>query len=83
MPIKGNGRAHGNFTDIDGIISMKLNRVNKRGAEHFKVDFLEIEFNIGGANVQLENLFNGREKELSMTINQFINENWRSVAAEV
>lgn len=62
---------------------MKLNRVDKDGRDHFKVDFLQTEFNIGGAKVHLENLFNGRDEELSRSMNEFINENWRMVAAEV
>lgn len=69
--------------DIDGVLSMKLNRFKRNGNEHYKVDFLNTEFNIGGAKVRLDNLFNGREKELALTMNQFINENWRIVAAEV
>lgn len=62
---------------------MKLNRVDINGNEHFKVEFLQTEFNIGGAKVRLDNLFNGRDEELSKSMNEFINENWRMVAAEV
>ena len=62
---------------------MKLKRIKRNNNEHFKVDFLRTEFNIGAARVRLDNLFNGREKELAATMNQFINENWRLVAAEV
>lgn len=69
--------------DIDGVFSMKLNRINKDGKEHFKVDFLQTEFNIGGAKVHLDNLFNGRDEELSKSMNAFLNEHWRMVAAEV
>lgn len=69
--------------DIDGVLSMKLNRFKRGGQEFFKVDFLQTQFNIGGAKVRLDNLFNGRDKELAASMNQFINENWRMVAAEV
>lgn len=63
---------------------MKLNRIDKDGkGDHFKVDFLQTEFNIGGAKIHLDNLFNGRDEELSRSMNEFINENWRMVAAEV
>lgn len=82
MPINGRGNCIGNFSDIDGVLSMKMARVNINGREHYKVDFMQIEFNIGGAQVQLDNLFNGDE-ELSKTMNQFINENWRMVTAEL
>lgn len=101
MPINGKGSCYGNFSDIDGIVSLKLKRINKNGEKFFKVDFMTIEvrtenlsvklfslinfmfqFNIGGARVQLDNLFNG-DPELSRAMNQFINENWRMVAAEI
>lgn len=82
MPINGNGNCAGNFSDIDGALSLKLKRVKKDGKEHYKVDFLLIDFNIGMAKVQLDNLFNG-DVELSNSMNQFINENWRLVAAEL
>lgn len=82
MPINGRGNALGNFSDIDGILSMKLNRINRNGKEHYKVNFMLIEFNIGAATVHLDNLFNG-DPELSAAMNQFINENWRMVTAEI
>lgn len=82
MPINGSGNCAGNFTDIDGVLSLKLSRVKKGEKQHYKVDFLQIDFNIGGAKVQLDNLFNGDE-ELTKSMNQFINENWRLVTAEL
>lgn len=82
MSINGSGQCAGNFSDIDGVVSLKLNRVKKNNIEHYKVDFLEIEFNIGMAKVQLDNLFKGDE-ELTKSMNHFINENWRLVAAEL
>jgi hypothetical protein len=69
--------------DIDGVLSLKLNRIEKSGQLFYKVNFLQTEFNIGGAKVQLDNLFHGREKELAASINHVINENWRIVAAEM
>lgn len=43
MPINGRGSCFGNFSDIDGVVSLKLNRTNKNGKEFFKVDFMMIE----------------------------------------
>lgn len=40
MPINGRGQCWGNFSDIDSILSMKLNRIKINGQEHYKVDFL-------------------------------------------
>lgn len=43
MPISGKGNlCYGNFSDIDSILSLKLDRVNRNGKEHFKVNFLQI-----------------------------------------
>lgn len=83
MPINGKGLCFGNFTDIDGVLSMKLQRVKQGEDEHYKVDFMQIEFNIGGAKVQLDNLFENGDVELSKSMNHFINENWRMVTAEL
>lgn len=82
LPVSGQGKCWGNFTDIDGAVSMQLDRVKKNGNEHFKTNFLNIQFNIGGATARLDNLFNG-DKELGDSINSFINENWRIVTAEI
>lgn len=73
----------GNFTDIDGVLSLKLKRVEKGGEEHYKVDLMQIEFNIGGAKVQLDNLFENSDVELSKSMNHFINENWRMVTGKM
>lgn len=43
MPINGRGSCYGNFSDIDGIVSLKLKRVDKDGKDFFKVDFMMIE----------------------------------------
>lgn len=83
MPINGNGLCSGNFSDIDGVLSMKMKRVEKSGEKHYKVEFMQIEFNIGAAKVQLDNLFENGDEELSNSMNQFINENWRMVTAEL
>jgi Haemolymph juvenile hormone binding protein (JHBP) len=46
MPINGRGNCFGNFSDIDGVVSLKLNRVDKNGKDFFKVDFMMIEVRI-------------------------------------
>lgn len=83
MPINGRGDCFGNFSDIDGVLSLKLKRYEKNNHEFFKVDFMQIEFNIGAAKVQLDNLFENGDEELSKSMNIFINENWRMVTAEL
>lgn len=50
--------------------------------QHLRVNELNVEFNIGNASVRLDDLFNG-DAELGEAMNNFLNENWRSVAAEM
>lgn len=54
----------------------------KNDAEHLKVKELFVDFNIGTAEVHLDNLFDGNS-ELGEAMNSFLNENWKTVAAEI
>lgn len=64
------------------MVSMKANVVNINGKDHYKINDIFVEFNIGGASVLLTNLFNGDE-ELGAVMNNFLNENWKEVTAEM
>lgn len=68
--------------DIDATVSMTADVVQNAGKDHYKINDIGVEFNIGGASVQLTNLFNGDE-ELGAAMNKFLNENWREVTAEI
>lgn len=52
------------------------------GREYLSVSDLYVEFNIGNAEVRLDDLFNG-DRKLGEAMNNFLNENWRAVAAEI
>lgn len=83
MPLTGNGTINGNFSDIDAAISMKHNIITKNNNEkHLDVNDVKVELNIGGASVNLENLFNG-DAELGSMMNKFLNDNWREITAEI
>lgn len=84
LPIKGNGRALANFTDIDAIMTIQGERyLNRRTNKiHFRVREFHVDLNVGDAAIRLENLFGGDVK-LSKAMHHFINENWKSIAAEV
>jgi hypothetical protein len=43
MPINGKGSCFGNFSDIDGVVSLKLKRIPRGGDDFFKVDFMMVE----------------------------------------
>lgn len=63
-------------------MSIKTGLQQINNSEHFKVDELFVDFHIGNADVQLDNLFNGHT-ELSEAMNGFLNENWKSIAMEM
>lgn len=84
LPISGNGLAHGNFTDIDVIATVQGEhyRSQKTGETYYRVTDLYVDFNVGQANIYLDNLFNG-DSTLSNAINLFLNNNWDVVKAEI
>lgn len=84
LPIKGNGLAHGNFTDIDVVATIQGERYQskKTGEIHYRVIDFYVDFNVGHANIYLDNLFNG-DVTLSNAMNLFLNDNWKILAAEI
>ncbi|XP_076763077.1 protein takeout [Xylocopa sonorina] len=83
LPITGNGIAHGNFTDIDAIVSLQLERYqDELGLIHQRVGDIFVDFDIGHVTVHLDNLFDGDET-LAAAMNLFLNDNWSTVIAEV
>lgn len=61
---------------------MKHSVVQRNGIDYFKAEDIDVDFNIGGASVHLDNLFGG-DKELGSVMNRFLNENWREITAEL
>ncbi|KOC69868.1 Protein takeout, partial [Habropoda laboriosa] len=84
LPIRGNGLGRGNFTDIDAIVTLQLQRYSneRTGLVHQRVEDIYVDFNIGHATVHLDNLFDGDET-LSAAMNLFLNDNWKTVIAEI
>ncbi|GAB1869770.1 Protein takeout-like protein [Camponotus japonicus] len=84
LPINGNGLARGNFTDIEVIATVQAERYQskKTGEIHFRVIDLYVDFDVGHANIYLDNLFNG-DGTLSNAMNLFLNDNWKIIAAEI
>ncbi|XP_066598656.1 protein takeout-like [Prorops nasuta] len=84
LPVTGNGIVHGNFTDIDAIVRIQGERYEDAKTEmtHLRVTDFYVDFNVGRANIHLDNLFNG-DKTLSEAMNLFLNDNWKTVAAEI
>ncbi|XP_053972526.1 protein takeout-like [Hylaeus volcanicus] len=84
LPMVGSGLGHGNFTDIDVIITLQMERYQsqKTGQVHQRVSDIYVDFVIGHATVKLDDLFDG-DSTLSAAMNLFLNDNWRSIVAEI
>ncbi|XP_019867008.1 protein takeout [Aethina tumida] len=82
MPIQGTGTTTGNYTDIDATVLMQGERVKKGEETYFNIKDFTVDFNIGKAEIQLNNLFNG-DQELGEAMNLFLNDNWNHVANEI
>lgn len=74
--------------DVDATVTMKLKSAPESNASSSdcsnsdKVGDIKVEFNIGGASIQLENLFGG-DPELGSLMNKFLNTNWKEITAEI
>lgn len=73
------------LADVDATITIKKSDPSANENETEKNERpgdIHVEFNIGGASVRLDNLFNG-DAELGAMMNNFLNYNWREITAEV
>lgn len=61
---------------------MKHSLKDSNTTKQWRVDDVNVEFNIGGASVKLDNLFNG-DPELGAMMNKFLNDNWREITSEI
>ncbi|XP_020289007.1 protein takeout-like [Pseudomyrmex gracilis] len=84
LPVRGNGEACGNFTNIDALVTVQAERYESRktGKTHLRVTEFYMDFEVGHANVKLNDLFNG-DGTLSTALNLFLNNNWKIVLAEI
>ncbi|XP_060843533.1 protein takeout-like [Rhopalosiphum padi] len=82
LPIKGNGKFVGNFTNAHAKIKFELKFVEKKNHKNFiEIKKNKISLELGGAKLHFSNLFNGN-KELGDQTNRFINENWTDLMQE-
>ncbi|XP_065162849.1 protein takeout-like [Atheta coriaria] len=82
MPISGSGESHGNYSNIDVTITMQGQQIKKGDDVYFNIKDFVVDFNIGYAEIKLDNLFNG-DKELGEAMNLFLNDNWKQVSSEI
>lgn len=54
----------------------------KNGKNFLRIKDMKIKYDLSDVKIQLDNLFNG-DKALGQRMNDFLNENWKSLAEEV
>ncbi|XP_012263654.3 protein takeout-like [Athalia rosae] len=82
LPIAGEGKAWGNYTDINAVVTTQGEKYEMNKETYFRVTDFYVDFNVGHASIHLDNLFNGDET-LADAMNLFLNDNWQTVAAEI
>ncbi|VVC38449.1 Haemolymph juvenile hormone binding [Cinara cedri] len=83
LPIKGNGKFVGNFTNIQTKVKIGLEYLEKKNNKTFiEIKENKVSLIIGAVKLRFNNLFNGN-KELGDQTNRFINENWRDLMQEI
>lgn len=81
LPINGRGKCKLDFHGWDSDWRIKTKVVNKNGKEYMAVDDSKLLFAANGLTMKFENLFN--DKQLSETMNVFLNENWQEILNEL
>ena len=82
LPISGNGKISGNFTNGEGLVRLKGVQKQIKGNTHFIVSKLDIKIRVQSGKVVLENLFGG-DKVLGEIINNVINENFEAFTSDL
>ncbi|KAJ9577458.1 hypothetical protein L9F63_005959 [Diploptera punctata] len=78
LPVKGNGDAEFNFTDVFVSGAMKGKLEKRNGEDYLLVNDINFDTEMKNSHVQLNNLFNG-DKVLGEATNKVFNENWREI----
>lgn len=81
--ISGNGPFQATLNGVTGVGSAAIEPVGPPGNQKLSVKRTNIDFDIASANVQMENLFDGRAPHVARTVNDFINQNSGLIINEV
>nr|XP_004923017.2 uncharacterized protein LOC101744925 [Bombyx mori] len=83
LPMNGEGQFTAKYGDIDATVTIILGREPRpNSVDALTCDQLDVNFHVGYASMQLENLFGG-DGELSKAMNKFLNENWKKLSEEL
>ncbi|KAH8232632.1 hypothetical protein KR032_010785 [Drosophila birchii] len=77
IPLSGSGKIFIEIDDLDILLFSKTRLYEKGGFTFYNVTAVRAQLNISKVRTYLDNLFNGRSKEVERSTNEFFNENWR------
>ncbi|XP_070137589.1 protein takeout isoform X2 [Drosophila bipectinata] len=78
IPLSGSGKIFIEIDDMDILLITKTRLYEKGGFTFDNVTSVRVQqLNLTRVRTYLDNLFNGRSKEVERSTNEFFNENWR------
>ncbi|KAH8311346.1 hypothetical protein KR044_005735 [Drosophila immigrans] len=77
IPLSGEGNMFIEIENLDILLLTKTRLYEKGGFTFDNVTAVQVRLNMTRVRTQLDNLFNGRSKEVERSTNQFFNDNWR------
>ncbi|ALC45587.1 CG17189, partial [Drosophila busckii] len=77
IPLSGAGNIFIEIENLDIMMYTKTHLYEKGGYTFYNVTAVSVKLEIGGLYTKLDNLFNGRSKEVEQSTNQFFNDNWQ------
>ncbi|EDW81390.2 uncharacterized protein Dwil_GK11048 [Drosophila willistoni] len=77
VPLRGAGKIYIEIDDLNILVNVKTRLYEKGGFTFYNVTDVRVQLDVGKVRTNLENLFNGRSKEVERSTNQFFNDNWR------
>ncbi|XP_046393243.1 protein takeout-like [Ischnura elegans] len=82
LPIRGNGKISGNFTQYAADVHMPGKKIKKDGEEYLELEKMQMKINVGKTEISLSNLFDG-DPILGPATNRIINENSKIFLEEI
>ncbi|EDV92787.1 protein takeout [Drosophila grimshawi] len=77
LPLNGSGKMLIVIDDLDVLLRTKVQLYEKGNFTFYNVTAVTAQLNMSRVHTNLDNLFNGRSKEVERSTNQFFNDNWR------
>ncbi|EEB19876.1 protein takeout precursor, putative [Pediculus humanus corporis] len=82
LPLVGNGKCHLTLDDVKAALILKGSPLTKDGKVYMDLKSLELKLETSRLHMNFENLLS-ENKEVGDNLNQFLNENWKEIFAEI